>query len=106
MKFRKIDKVLLARMQAGDDQNGEGEENVLADEEEDEMVEGEASTMQPASIDTIAFEINPNIDIDSPALIDMISEEAVVSEAPLNALSRPVDAANRTFTVEEAFEDW
>jgi hypothetical protein len=92
-------------MQAGDDQDGEEEENALADEEEDEEVEGEASTTQPASIDEIAFEIDPNIDIDSPALVDMISEEAVVSEAPLN-VSRPVDAANRTFTVEEAFEDW
>lgn len=62
----------------------------------------------PSSTESrIAFEINPNIDINSKALLDMISETDTVSAttAKAPATSKPTNLEKK-ISVAEAFDNW
>ena len=61
-----------------------------------------------ASGQKLAFAIDPQIDINSRALLDMISEEAVVASVDQSLLSARAKTATdrREISIDEAFEDW
>jgi hypothetical protein len=92
VKFRKIDKATLNRLQYGHEEDGV-EDAPLADADSEdgdgqdaEGSDGEggdggmASVLEPPR--EACFEIDDNVDINSRALIDMISEEPLVSDRP------------------------
>ncbi|KAF8817236.1 hypothetical protein BYT27DRAFT_7217782 [Phlegmacium glaucopus] len=122
VKFRKIDKALLERLQTG---TSNMDKTVLAQEEamgiqdddsDDEEPSAEESLHegQPQNNSTVggdgragelklAFAIDPQIDINSRALLDMISEEAVVADQPAHVKT----ATNLSETsIDEACDDW
>ncbi len=57
------------------------------------------------SVRKLAFAIDPQIDINSRALLDMISDDAVVVDQPLPSAHVKM-AAGADVTIDEAFDDW
>jgi len=123
VKFRKIDKDTLARLQT----KGDGDENQnseLNEESDDDGNEEETSTTRqlaelptPTStpFDTddaegqITFKVDPIIDLKSRALIDMISPAPVVSEVATAEHTSTVPVPTwpeLRMSVAEAFESW
>ncbi len=55
----------------------------------------------------LAFAIDPQIDINSRALLDMILEEAMVQvDQPLPSARAETVAGNHKVTIDEAFDNW
>ncbi|KAF8153915.1 ribonuclease H-like domain-containing protein [Crassisporium funariophilum] len=127
VKFRKIDKALLERLQTGAPKSDtttsaqaephETEDNDSHDEASkpkevstEEQPEASSTAEEEGSVESgkqkLAFVIDPQIDINSRALLDMISEEAVVMDKPLLSASLKVAANGAGMTVDEAFDNW
>jgi len=100
---------MLARLQTlWDGEKPEVEES--DNEEETDSGEGNLVTAVPRQhSDQVPFEIDPNIDITSMALLDMIAEteEAVEKDtaSPCPSSMRPANLEKR-ISVAEAFENW
>jgi len=109
VKFRKISKDTLEKLQKAEDTNSEDAN--IEDEITDPSDDGNpnSANMSPSTPEpSTEFLIDPDIDINSEALLDMISEEDVVSDKPLNTrttASAPAPAP-RPLTVDEAFALW
>jgi hypothetical protein len=54
----------------------------------------------------VQFEIDPNIDINSKALLDMIAEDEVVEKDEEVSQSEPAANPEKRMSVAEAFENW
>ncbi|KAF8154878.1 ribonuclease H-like domain-containing protein [Crassisporium funariophilum] len=119
VKFRKISKETLARLQTLGDNESENMELEDSDEDEnadEDQTEGTSTTPRLATGQStptesrIAFKIDPNININSKTLLDMISETDTVSAATAKAAGAPATskAANpeKKISVSEAFDNW
>jgi len=108
VKFRKISKDTIEKLRTieSDDSNGE---NANDEDETDPSDDG-----NPNSVDTTnstptpsaEFLIDSDIDINSTALLDMISEEEVVGVTPEKPLNTQATAPSRPMTVDEALAMW
>jgi len=105
VKFRKISKDVLQKLQKCDDTNSEDKVNDLSDDGDPSSADTSSSTSPEPSTE---FLIDLDIDINSAALLDMISEEEVVSDKPLNTrpTSSAATAVSQPLTVDEAFAMW
>ena len=116
VKFQKINKEMLARLQTlqpGEEQNLNREIDESDDEDnesdrvlEENSVPGQRAT--PTACRT-AFEIDPNINIESKTLLDMISETEVSSgiATPAGAQGKSKQTnAEKKFSVAKAFDNW
>ena len=99
----------------------EGENPELEDSDDEENTEttsaprpayGQSTDSTTPTETRITFEIDRNIDINSKALLDMISENDTVSMATAEAARGPATSKPTTgnpeknITVAEAFENW
>lgn len=113
VKFRQINKATLARLQnkhEGDESHNSELEDEDEDEENDEGIRREENTGTPHDNWNedgcqTTFAVDPNIDLNATALLDMISPEPTVSEKTMPT-ERPSKPANleRKISVAEAFE--
>jgi hypothetical protein len=71
-----------------------------------QLEDNSAASREGREEQKIAFVIDPQIDINSHALLDMISEEAVVVDKPLLSAHAKTVADSCEITVDEAFDDW
>ena len=86
VKFRDLEKSVLNAIQLGD-----GNDETVAKDGEDD---GDSDTDEETEIDTgsvtisgtlsVAFEIDPDINIDSQGFIDMVSMDQTIREGPLH----------------------
>jgi hypothetical protein len=90
-----MDKTVLVQEETQDDSN---DEDLSAEESSHE--EGQPHKQK------LAFAIDPQIDINSHALLDMISEEAVVVDQPLPSAHAKTATECKEISVDEAFDDW
>ena len=114
VKFRKIDEAVLERLQTGApelDETRPAAMQIQGDDSDDEDLgtEQEAQTQgnhenEHESGQKLAFAIDPQIDIHSRALLDMISVEDVVDQ-PLPAREKRVPEGHN-MSVDEAFDNW
>jgi len=108
VKFRQIDKATLARLQTRD----EADENPNAElEEDDDDTEEreETITMTPSQRNNdghrTTFIVDPNIDLNAPALLDMISPDPIVTEKiTATEQKRVSETLERKISVAEVFE--
>ena len=107
-----MDKPILAQEEAlGIQDDDSDSDNPSAEESSHEGRPQSNSTVsrdERASGQKLAFAIDPQIDINSRALLDMISEEAVVASVDQSLLSARAKTATdrREISIDEAFEDW
>ena len=99
VKFRNIDAKVLLAVQSGNDSettpNEPDMDGLDSDDEADEGMDADKDSDQPAQ--PLSFEIiDPDIDINSPALKDMISMDPIAHETPLqpSSHSKAVDTSN------------
>jgi hypothetical protein len=86
-----------------EDLNSEDEVNDLSDDGNPSSADTSSTSPEPST----EFLIDLDIDINSAALLDMISEEEVVSDKPLNTRpTAPSAAIPRPLPVDEAFAMW
>jgi hypothetical protein len=113
VKFRKINKDTLEKLRnvdSLDDPNGQSanEEDETTDPSDDgnpNSVDAATTTPDSPPKPGAEFLIDSDIDIKSAALLDMISEDEVVSERPSN--TQPTStASSRPLTVDEALAMW
>jgi len=85
VKFRKIDKAVLERLQTGASDTTLAQAEVVEFQDNDSDVdepstepEGNSADRDEVGGEKLAFVIDPQIDINSRTLLDMISEEAMV----------------------------
>jgi hypothetical protein len=97
---------LLERLQTGTSDTTEVEDDDFEDEEPSVEPENsnEAVDRNERGGQKVAFAIDPQIDINFHALLDMISEETV--EDHIQPLAAHELAANHKITIDEAFNDW
>jgi len=74
-------------------------------EEPNTEPEGNSADRGEVGGEKLAFAIDPQIDINSRALLDMISEEAIVDQ-PLPSARAETVAGNHKVTIDEAFDNW
>ncbi len=117
VKFRKICKETLEKLRNVDDPNSE---DASVDANSDDEIADPSDDGNPNSGDMPAstpkssteFIIDSDIDINSAALLDMISEEDIVSESgeaepTLNTQAEGGEpTSSRLMTVDEAFAMW
>jgi len=77
-----------------------------SDDEDPSSAAEESSHEGEAHEQKLAFAIDPQIDINSCALLNMISEEAVVVDQPLPAVCVRTATERKEISVDEAFDDW
>ncbi len=114
VKFRKIDKAVLERLQTGASDTTLAQAEVVEFQDDDSDVdepstepEGNSADRDEVGGEKLAFAIDPQIDINSRALLDMISEEAMVQvDQPLPSAHEEAVAGNRKVTIDEAFDNW
>ena len=114
VKFRKIDEAVLERLQTGApelDETRPAAMQIQGDDSDDEDLgtEQEAQTQgnhenEHEGGQKLAFAIDPQIDIHSRALLDMILVEDVVDH-PLSAHEKTVPEGHN-MSVNEAFDNW
>jgi hypothetical protein len=110
VKFRQIDKATLARLQTRDEAdenpNAELEEEESDDEESEEPITTMSQHNNGNHGGRTAFLVDPNMDLNSTALLDMISPDPIVSEqiTATQQDSTPVNELERRISVAEAFE--
>ena len=120
VKFRKIDKALLEKLQTGAsglDKNAPMQEEATeiqdddSDDEEptaEEILQGgqpQRDGRADANGPKLAFTVDSQIDINSRVLLDMISEEdVIVGQTPLSACVKT--AASVEMSIDEAFDGW
>jgi hypothetical protein len=126
VKFRKIDKALLERLQTGGPEstvtgnldNAQEEAAEIQDDDSDDeelIAEENLQGGQPQSDSTVggdggagglklAFAVDSQIDLNSRALLDMISEEAVV--VTNQSLAPAGEITTGEMSIDEAFDNW
>ena len=99
VKFQNIDANVLLAVQSGNDNDTAPNESDMDgldsdDEAANDGLDKGMDTDQPAQ--PLSFEIDPNIDINSPALKDMISVDPIAHETPLqpSSHSKAIDTSN------------
>ncbi|KAG2079898.1 ribonuclease H-like domain-containing protein [Suillus cothurnatus] len=110
VKFRNIEESMLQAVQTGsaDDESVADIDGVAdsdnEDEAEDKLLESEIDEHQPAQ--AVAFEIHPDIDINSKALKDMVSTDpvSVVSTVDLSSVLESPQAA--MMVTDDGDADW
>ncbi|KAG2116350.1 hypothetical protein BD769DRAFT_1778182 [Suillus cothurnatus] len=110
VKFRNIEESVLQAVQTGstDDESVADIDRVAdsdnEDEAEDKLLESEIDEHQPAQ--AVAFEIHPDIDINSKALKDMVSTDpvSVVSTVGLSSMLESPQAA--MMVTDDGDADW
>ena len=112
VKFRKFDKALLEKLQTGvsnldnDVLVQERTSEIQDDDSEGEELIGE-ETLQDGGAGLgglkVVFAIDSQIDINSRALLDMISDEATVINQPTPSARTKMGGE---MSIDEAFEDW
>ena len=114
VKFRKIDKAVLERLQTGASDTTLAQAEVVEFQDDDSDVdepstepEGNSADRGEVGGEKLAFVIDPQIDINSRALLDMISEEAMVQvDQPLLSAHEEAVVGNCKVTIDEAFDNW
>jgi len=113
VKFRKISKDTLEKLQNVEDTNSKDANSEDDIDDADDGNPNSADVPQASSTpkSSLGFRIDSDIDINSAALLDMISEEEVVSDKALHTqpttFGLPVaPTAARSLTVEEVFAMW
>ena len=114
VKFRKIDEAVLERLQTGAPELDETRPvamQIEGDDSDDEDLGTEQEGQTQGNHENehergqkLAFAIDPQIDIHSHALLDMISVKDVVDQ-PLPARAKTV-AEGHNMSVDEAFDNW
>lgn len=110
IKFRNIEESVLQAVQTGSaDDESVADINGVADsdnedEAEDKLLESEIDERQPAQ--AVAFEIHPDIDINSKALKDMVSTDpvSIVSTVDLSSMLESPQAA--MMVTDDGDADW
>jgi hypothetical protein len=118
VKFRKIDKALLEKLQTGARASESNlDKNILVQEEAAEIQDDDSDDEELAEENLqggvgrdggtdglkLAFAVDSQIDLNSRALLDMISEEAVIINQSL-APAREKTAGE--MSIDEAFDNW
>lgn len=102
VKFRNIDANILLAVQSGNNSDtapNESDADGLDsdDEKTNDGLNGRMDTDKDEPAQPHSFEIDPDIDINSPALKDMISMDPIAHETPLqpSSHSKTVDTSSR-----------
>ncbi len=112
MKFRQIDKATLARLQTRDEADKIPNVELEEEESDDDSGEGQGTittTMTQRNNEyhhgeRTTFIVDPNMDLNSPALLDMISPDPIVTEKITATEQKSVNELERKISVAEAFE--
>ena len=111
VKFRKIDKETLARLQTKSDEEERIEKELDIEEDTDnDSDSAQSDDKESDSLPKITFAVNPHINLKARALLDLISEtdkyeDGQAEIAVLNAHPKSREGVSE-MTVEDAFADW
>ena len=94
-----MDKTIVVQEETLDDDSDDEDPSV-------EECSNEEAPHGGASGQKLAFAIDPQIDINSRALLDMISEEAMVVDQPQPSARAKTASKCNEISVDEAFDDW
>lgn len=104
VKFRKIDVSVLEAVQLKREDNEDG--GMVSESEdggsEDEEAESNGEDCKPTSLGTTELRVDANVNLDSPMLMDLISEKPKVlegesttsSSTPVPVCAGPLDSAD------------
>ena len=115
VKFRKLDEAVHERLQTGAPESdethpaampiqGEGSDDEDLGAEQEAQARGIHENEHRRGDQKLAFAIDPQIDIHSRALLDMISDE-LEGDQPLPARVKTV-AESDDISIDEAFDNW
>jgi len=108
VKFQQISKDTIEKLRTikSDDSNGENANDEDETDPSDDGNPNSADTTNSTPTPCAEFLIDSDIDINSTALLDMISEEEVVGVTPEIPLNTQTTAPSRPMTVDEALAMW